>query len=290
VSSGLTVLDKPWQFSTAAAQHAFYSQVMTRTFTLLAILVLTLHHGHCQNLAPSPAFEVASITPCKPGTPAPPGEHAGMVQFIFPGGRFQAEATTVKYLLEWAYGILPSQHSGGPSWIENDRFDILAKAGGKATDAEMKRMAQALLDERFKLKFHRESREIPVIVVSIGKTAPKLFPPKEDEKHSLQVEPHVGPDQKIVSYHVVATRFSLSQLNETFARQLGRVIVDETGLQGDFDFTLDLTPDESRPNPLDPGLIITAMREQIGFAVKSQKGPVDFLVIDSVEKVAAGNQ
>ena len=263
---------------------------MTRTLILAAILVLTLHHGHCQDLPQSPAFEVASITPCKPGTPAPPGEHAGMVQFTYPGGRFKAEATTVKFLLEWAYGILPSQHSGGPSWIENDRYDIIAKAGGNATDAEMKRMAQALLDERFKLKFHRESREIPVIVVSVGKTAPKLFPPKDEEKHSLRVEPQVGADQKIVSYHVVATRFSLSQLNETFSRQLGRVIVDQTGLQGDFDFTLDLTPDESRPNPLDPTLIITAMREQIGFAVKSQKSPVDFLVIDNVEKVAAGNE
>src|SRR5580700_6228109 len=97
---------------------------MTRTLTLATLLAVSLHHGHCQDLANAPAFEVASITPCKPGTPEPPGEHAGMVQFTYPGGRFNAKATTFKFLLEWAFGILPSQHSDGPSWIENDRYDI----------------------------------------------------------------------------------------------------------------------------------------------------------------------
>ena len=78
-------------------------------------------------------------------------------------------------------------------------------------------------------------------------------------------------------------------MTDTFARQLGRVIVNQTGLNGDFDFTLDLTPDEDRPNPLDPSLIMTAMREQLGLTLTSQKAPVDFFVVDSAEKVLAGN-
>jgi uncharacterized protein (TIGR03435 family) len=262
---------------------------MTRIFLFSALFALALHDCHCQNLAKAPAFEVASITPCKPGTPEPPGEHAGMVQFTYPGGRFTAQATTVKFLLEWAYGILPAQHSGGPAWMGSDRFDIVAKAPGNATDREMKVMAQTLLAERFKLKFHRETNEMPVVVVSLGKTEPKLFPAKEGETHAIRVAPQQGADPKSNAFHVVATRFSLAQLNEVFARQLGRVIVDETGLTGEFDFTLDMTPDESRPNPLDPAIIVSAMREQLGLMVKSQKGPVDMLVIDSVEKVAAGN-
>ena len=211
-----------------------------------------------------------------------------MVQFTFPGGRLNVKATTFKFLLEWAYGILPAQHSDGPSWIENDRYDIAAKAGGNATDAEMKRMTQALLVERFKLKFHTESREVPVLVVSLGKSAPKLGEPKEEEKHSLKIVPQMDSEQKIMTYHVVATRFSIAQLNETFARQLGRVIVDQTGLQGDYDFALDLTPDENH-NPLDPSLIMNAMRDQLGFTVKSLKSSVEFLVIENVEKVVAGN-
>ena len=212
-----------------------------------------------------------------------------MVQFTYPGGRFDAKATTLKFLLEWAYGILPSQHSGGPDWFDNDRYDIVAKAPGNVTDEEMKLMTQTLLAERFKLKLRREIKEIPVLAVSLGKTPPKLFPPKEEEKRSLQIAPQMGENQKIISYRVVATRFSFAQLNLTFARQLGRVIVDQTGLQGDFDFEIDLTPDETRTNPLDGSLILAAMRDQLGLVVKSQKSSVDFIVIDSAEKVAAGN-
>ena len=212
-----------------------------------------------------------------------------MVQFTYPGGRFNARATTLKFLLEWAYGIQPSQHSGGPSWMDTDRYDIVAKAEGNASDDQMKLMTQALLAERFKLKFHHETRKLPVYVISVGKTAPKLFAPKEGEPHSLRVAPQTGPDQKVASYRVIATRFSLTQLTDVFARQLDRVIVNETGLTGDFDFTLDLTPDDSRTSPLDPSLLIAAMREQLGLTLKSQDAPVDFLVIDSAEKVAAEN-
>jgi uncharacterized protein (TIGR03435 family) len=67
------------------------------------------------------------------------------------------------------------------------------------------------------------------------------------------------------------------------------VIVNRTGLNGDFDFTIDLAPDESNPNPLDPSLLMRAMREQLGLTLKTQKVPVDFVVIDSAEKVVAGN-
>jgi len=212
-----------------------------------------------------------------------------MVRFTYPGGRFNATATTMAYLFEWAYGIQPFQHSGGPSWMTADRYDINAKAEGNASDAQMKLMVRALLADRFGLKFHRENRSLPVYVISLGSAPPKLFPAKDDETHSIRIMPQKGADQKVVSYRVVATRFSLAQLTDTFARQLGRVLVNQTGLDGDFDFTLDLTPDDERPNPLDPSLIMMAMREQLGLTLTSQKAPVDFLVVDSAEKVAAGN-
>lgn len=212
-----------------------------------------------------------------------------MVQFTFPGGRLEARATTVKFLMEWAYGILPSQHSAGPSWMESDRFDIVAKANASPSEAEMKLMTQALLEDRFNLKFHREKHDAPVLILTAGKTAPKLFPPKDGEVQSLHIQPQMGDHQKVISYHVVATRFSFPQLSRTFARLLDRVIVNQTGLDGDFDFTMDLTPIESQPNPLDPDLLISAMRDQLGLTVKSEKGQVDFLVIDNVQKEHAGN-
>jgi uncharacterized protein (TIGR03435 family) len=261
---------------------------MKRAFVVAAILSLPVYYSHCQDLAHAPAFEVASITPCKPGTAEPADERMGLVRFTFPGGRFEARATSLKFLLEWAYGILPSQHSEGPPWMGDDRYDIVAKAAGNATNAQMRLMTRTLLAERFHLKFHRESREVPVIVLSLGKAAPSLFPPKVGEEYSIRMEPQMTADKKIGSWHVVATRFSFAQLNETFSRQLERVIVNQTGMEGDFDFTLDLPFDENQPNPLDASMIIKALRDQLGLSVKLLKGPVEYLVIDSAEK-ATGN-
>jgi len=253
---------------------------MRKTIKFAILLGLPLSHGHCQ-----PAFDVASITPCKPGTPEPIEYHTGTVRFLYPGGRFHANATTVQYLLEWAYGILPAQHSGGPSWMNEDRYDIDAKAEGPATAEQVRQMAQTLLAGRFKLKFHRETKDSPVLVVALGKTHPHIAPAKEGEEPSIEITPKPGP-----SFHAVATRYSITQLTTTFSRHLNRIILDRTGLGGEYDFTFDLTPDESSPNPLDPSVVISALRDQLGLSVKSQKEPIDFLVIESLEKVPAGNQ
>ena len=127
--------------------------------------------------------------------------------------------------------------------------------------------------------------------LSRGKTSPRLFPPKEGESRSLRFRAaEIGPDQNIASYRLFATRFSLAQLTDTFARQLGRVIVDETGLKGEYDFTLEIAADEGGRGPMDPAVLFNALREQLGLTLKSEKTAVDILVIDSAEKVAAGNQ
>jgi uncharacterized protein (TIGR03435 family) len=263
---------------------------MIRTLTAISLVAFSFIHGYdSPAFSQAPAFEVASITPCKPGMPAPPMEHAGIADFIAPGGRFTARATTLGFLLEWSYGIQPSQHSSGPSWLDLDRFDIVAKADGKATEEQMKLMIRTLLADRFRLELHREQREVSAYVISVGKTAPKLLPAKAEEIHALLPAPQMGPDQKITSYRINATRYSLAQLADVFARQLGSVIVNDTGLEGEFDFTFDLTPDESRPNPMDPSLLIAAMRDQLGLTIRYQKTPVDFYVIDRAERVAAGN-
>ena len=262
---------------------------MTRTFTAAALLAISFHSAQGQTPVDTPAFEVASITPCKPGTPEPPMEHAGIADFTAPGGHFTARATTLKFLLEWAYGIQPAQHAGGPSWLGVDRYDVVAKAAGNPSDDQMKQMVQTLLTERFQLRLHRERREISAYVLSRGKTEPRLSAPQPGETHGLRMAPHTGSDRSAVAFHVLATRYTLAQLADTFARQLGGVIVNRTGLDGEYDFTLDLVPDETRPNPLDPALLLSALRDQLGLTVRNQKTPVDVLVIDGAEKVAAGN-
>lgn len=216
-------------------------------------------------------------------------EHTGITNFVSPGGRFTARATTVVFLMEWAYGIQPWQHSNGPDWLASNRFDILAKADHDATENEMKQMTRALLADRFGLRVHLESKEMQAYVISVGKSAPKLFPPQEGETHNMRFTMTPGPDQKAGTFHIVATRFSLSQLADVFARRLDRVIVNRTGMNGEYDFTLDLTPDESRTSPIDQSLLLAALRQQIGLNVQSEKTAVDYYVIDRAEKTAAGN-
>src|SRR5579872_7387268 len=100
---------------------------MRKILAFAALVALQMDHGHCQSPPSLPSFEAASVKACDPGTPEPPGQRMGMFRFTFPGGRFDARATTVQFLLEWAYGLLPSQHSSGPKWMAEDRFDIVAK-------------------------------------------------------------------------------------------------------------------------------------------------------------------
>src|SRR5690348_7737144 len=133
----LTNLDETRHFSTAAAWEEIYSLPMGKTLRLSmlgGVLLLSLQPSHCEDLANGPAFEVAAITPCAPGTPPPGWEHDGNPKFTSPGGRFTARATTLKFLIEWAYGILPAQHTGGPGWLGMDRYDVVAKAEGDATE------------------------------------------------------------------------------------------------------------------------------------------------------------
>jgi len=98
-----------------------------------------------------------------------------------------------------------------------------------------------------------------------------------------------GPDQKVVTYHVIATRYTLAQLTDVFARRVDRVIVDKTGIDGEFDFTLDLSPDEGSASLTDASMLLAAMKEQLGFNIRSEKAVVDYYEIDGVDKAAAGN-
>lgn len=235
------------------------------------------------------SFEVASITPCPPGTPAPATEHAGIAQFVQSGGRFAADCTTPRFLFEWAYELQPSQHSRGPEWFETERFKIIAKAEGEATEAQMKRMAQDLLVARFHLKFHIDQKELPVFIIATGRTEPKLAPSGPSDITSLQSSRLGGPDAQSFTFHVTATRYSIARLADVFSRQMGRPILDQTNLPGEFNFGFDLTLDASQPRAFDPSVLMTALREQLGLTFRAEDAPVDYYVIDSADKLAIGN-
>lgn len=224
-------------------------------------------------------FEVATIEPGRE-------ENRRMVQFV-PGGGLRVSGATLKFLLALAYDIREFQISGGPPWINSDRFDIAAKSehGGsesapddpqRMTDAQMKpslelvrQKLQALLADRFQLTLHHETKEEPTYALVIGKDGSKL-----QESQSTQNARHMVMGRG----ELYGDGAPFEMLVSNLSSQLGRPVIDRTGLTGHYDFKLQWAPDSNGPS------IFTAIREQLGLRLESQRGPVDFLVIDRVEK------
>jgi uncharacterized protein (TIGR03435 family) len=245
-------------------------------------------------------FEVASVKPNK--SRALPGS------LIQPAGRFTATNQTLKRLILNAYHIPQFRLSGAPSWIESERYDIDAKAApgvvssGPLNDesaSQVRSMLQTLLAERFKLRVHRETKELPIYALVIAKGGPKLKN-ADVRRDCLQVTNYchgvVGGPRLLNGYTVTMTE--LAGALTTFIGE-DRAVVDKTGLPGTFDIQLHWTPSDYKGNPedqpkneagpaVDPNgpTVFTALQEQLGLRLESQKGPVDIIVIDNVEKLS----
>jgi uncharacterized protein (TIGR03435 family) len=221
-----------------------------------------------QSPAERPAFEVASI---KPGNP----ESHQLRSMISPGGRLRGENVSLRTLIEDAYELKPFQLTGGPRWMDSDKFEVIAKGGESASTAQVRLMLQALLAERFKLTIHRDTKELPLHTLTVnGK--PKLEPAKEGQPSF--VSNSSGPQGN----HIVFKSTSMARLADILSREMGQMVVDRTGLSGNFNFEVDATRDESNPNPF-MAPMAPAMY-QLGLKLTTSKGPVDIFVVDSAEK------
>jgi uncharacterized protein (TIGR03435 family) len=171
------------------------------------------------------------------------------------------------------------QISGGPKWITQDTYTVTAKAEGDTAPpvAEIRKMVQSLLKERFALTVHRDSRESRVYLLEPFKTGP-----------SLTVSKAQRPTMQMSAGHLMMVKVTTTQIAAMLSSVLGRPVLDRIALPGEFDFTLD-SPDinTSRPQPQDetPGpSIFTAIQEQLGLKLEPSKGPIEILVIDNAEK------
>ena len=260
-----------------------------------------------------PSFEVASIRPNNSG-------EIGMSISLKPGGRFVATNVPLWFVLTYAYRVREFQVIGGPDWIRSDRWDIQARAeeGSVPRDDsidpripdQIALRTQLLVEDRFQLKFHRETRELPVYELTVTKGGPKIklsddqTPPRPNERGDKPSSPE--SDRKVPrgEVHVGSGQFEASAMEfgtfvYVFSLQFGRTIMDKTGLKGLYDIKLQWTPELGQePGTIDllPGAtapvppseigpsIFTAIQEQLGLKLESTKGPVDVLVIDSVQK------
>jgi uncharacterized protein (TIGR03435 family) len=224
-------------------------------------------------------FEVASIRPNNSGPPRVQGNPLAYM----PGGRFTATNVTLVDVIVRVYPTRRIQMRGGPDWIDSERFDIVAKADateGEVKDEQWAPMVQALLEDRFKLTMHRETKEMPVYALVVGKTPPKLKESKEGATTTFT--PGEGGQMNFRSMPVVG-------LVNTLANILHEPVVDGTGITGLFDFTLD--PIQFASTGSTGGgadsyseLALRAVQEQLGFRLEKRKAPLEITIIDRAEK------
>jgi uncharacterized protein (TIGR03435 family) len=255
---------------------------------------------------------VVSIKPNK-------GGDGRVMIHMAPGGRIVAENITVKFLLQESYGVKESQISGAPGWLDSEHYDIEAKPEDSPADqdrkltpeerhAQLMLMLQSMLADRFKLTLHHDTKEMEVYALVVAKNGPKLHEAAVTPPDSAPAElpkpggpPPKGGIWMTGRGQLNVTGANLGMFANVLSMQLGRIVLDKTGLKGNYEFTLKWTPDEGQgqmfrgagdgqprdaaPPPDASGpTIFTAVQEQLGLKLESQKGPVDTLVVDHVER------
>jgi uncharacterized protein (TIGR03435 family) len=213
------------------------------------------------------SFEVVSIKPAIPDVGGSSGEDGR-------DGVLRVYNATLKRCIRYAYAMAEDQIIGVPEWIDNIRYDVLAKADHPAGEPELLTMLRPMLADRFKLEFHHESRTIPGYVLTLAKGGIKVNV-SDPNRHS-------GANGGRGFVDVVAS--PLSELTIRLSALLGRPVVDMTGEKRKFDFHLRWTPDDTQTGAdsavSDSPSLFTALQEQLGLKLESRKVPVDVLVVD----------
>jgi uncharacterized protein (TIGR03435 family) len=218
----------------------------------------------------SPAFEAASIHRNLSG---------GMnTRIDISGGRVTITNASLQTLIRNAWDLLGFQFAGGPGWLDGEMYDIAATTGSSAKigNGEFRLLLRSLLEDRFQLKTHFEEREAPVYVLIIGKDGHRLKP------GSAGTEPSINTRKGAAEAHMKGSNAPISILASNLGNQLGRMVQDETGLTGGWDWQLDWDPSSSADSN-EPSLV-TAIRQQLGLKLQPRKGLMKVLVIDSVHK------
>ena len=238
-------------------------------------------------------FEVASV---KPSAGCPPA--CGLVRQMPGGQTYHVEGAPLRLLMTVAYTVTDRQISGGPSWMNTDRFDIEAKAARPRTSDELHMMLQHLLEDRFQLKLRREKREEPVWALIVDKSGMKMqaHDPADLDHPPMGLQGVRLPDGGACGV-LNGRNVTMEYLAFTLSRSTDRAVIDKTSLPARYDLNLQFLPDFARkagPDGDGPTVspdcadLPTALVKQLGLKLESAKGPVEYLVVDHAEK-PAGN-
>jgi uncharacterized protein (TIGR03435 family) len=276
---------------------------------LLVVICSAAAVGQTQPPTTHTEFEIASVKP----TASADGR--SLLQAL--PGRLTMTNLTLRRLILIAYGVQDYQLSGDSPWTGSEHYDVQAKADGETSVQQMEGpMLRTLLEDRFRMRLHRETRQLPVYELVLVNGGAKLPPSKDGSctPYSVDSPPPPAPaggeprptfcglrlavdglnrtlEGQGVSMAVLATN-----LSRTYNSALGRNVIDGTGLTGTFDIHLIWANDNLSgapgpgavplPEPTGPS-IFTALQDQLGLKLKSTKGPVEVLVIDHIEKPSA---
>jgi len=246
---------------------------------------------------PKPAFEVASVKSNKSG------QRQGRIQ-LEQGDAVSMVNQALRTVITFAYRVPVYKLTGGPAWLTTERFDIVAKAPAGTTLDQKLVMLQTLLEDRFKLRIRPETREGDVYALMLARSDGRLGPDMRPAKVNCDGRPHgitqpapgVRPECGSVGglAQFSAGGIDMPLLAESLGMMMQQTVVDRTGLTGRFD--LDLRATQTGPGAVRPGVgvpppegferptVFTAVQEQLGLKLQPTRGPVEVLVIDSVER------
>jgi uncharacterized protein (TIGR03435 family) len=241
---------------------------------------------------------------------------------IQPGGRFNAHNVPLWDLIRQAYAVQRTQIVGAPDWTETARYDIVAKASDEIPRSgpdmplgPLNFMLQDLLADRFRLKAHRETRDLPMYALTFARSDQRLGEGLKVSSVDCAAmarsgggargrggpPPGFGPGQRptcgmrLAPGRIIAGGATIAQLTQMLSQLAQRIVVDKTGLSGAYDIDLTFTPDRMPQGAPPPGVpmpnidpngpsLFTALQEQLGLKLDSQRAPTDVLVIDHVER------
>jgi uncharacterized protein (TIGR03435 family) len=244
-----------------------FVKAIVRCPVVLAATVLMVVPLQAQ---PPATFDVVSIKPNKSGAAASETD-------TLPGRLNLINVTPLSLLLR-AFGVMSVQIVGAPGWLSTERFDVVATIAGGVVLTEQSRqpLLQQMLSDRWRLRYHREQRSIPVYSLVASNEGSKLVTHRGAGEYAMKVE-IAGPRRVLRS-----TRGNLSRLVEILSGATGRVVSNDTGLGGEYDFTLewvqDASADDSGPS------LFTALREQLGLRLVSAEKLAPVIVIDQIER------
>jgi uncharacterized protein (TIGR03435 family) len=269
-----------------------------------------------QAVVAPPSFEVASIKPA-----APQQGNSMLSSMRQEGGQIRYTNVHLKNVLARAYGVRIYQIAG-PAWLDSERYDIVAKAPHGVSEDRIPAMVQALLADRFQMTVRREAREQTVYALGVGKGGPRLTkagaggdapPPPPGSPGGVMTARKAAPNGTLLgagssptaavtmmmnggSVQITANAITLSRLAEMLSNMMSRLILDTTGIQGNYDVTLDAAPDEfgiaipgDAPQASEPATSIFTSIQRLGLKLEPRKAPVEFIVVDKAEKVPTEN-